>query len=203
MTSYLNNLQFTGRICDRQGNNIPSDTLPPPRPSDRGPDDWAPYTSRVEFEVADFLFRRNQMSGGDIDFIFNLWAASLAVHGDTPPFASHVDMYSTIDATPLGDVAWQSFSSQYNGPQPDDEVPSWMTAEYEVWFRDPRLLIRDILANPDFKDEFDYAPLQEYSAGGAHRYQNFMSGDWSWKQAVSLHYYHVLLYLTSFAGPNC
>jgi hypothetical protein len=77
------------------------------------------------------------MSGGDIDFISNLWAASLAAHGDTPPFTSHVDMYSTIDATPLGNMTWQSFSSQYNSPKPDDEVPSLMTAEYEVWFRDP------------------------------------------------------------------
>ena len=107
----FNNLQFTGRICDQYGNNIASDTPPPPHPSDRGPDNWAPYNNRVEFEVADFLFRRNQMSGGDIDFISNLWAASLAAHGNTLPFASYVDMYSTIDATPLGDVAWQNFSS--------------------------------------------------------------------------------------------
>ena len=171
---------ITGRICDRHGNDIPLDAPPPPRPSDQGPDDWTPYNNRVEFEVADFLFRRNQMSGGDIDFILNLWAASLAVHHDAPPFASHVDMYSTIDATPLGDVAWESFSSQYNGAKPDGEVPSWMTAEYEVWFRDPRSLIHNILSNPDFKDEFDYTPVQEYH-DGIHQFQNFMSGDWSWK----------------------
>ncbi|KAJ8587763.1 hypothetical protein M405DRAFT_904199 [Rhizopogon salebrosus TDB-379] len=111
------------------------------------------------------------MSGGDIDFIFSLWAASLAPHSDTPPFANHIDMYDAIDSTPLGDVPWQSFSSQYNGTLPEGDVPpEWMTSEYDVWFRDPRLLIHNIISNPDFKDEFDYAP-------------DFMSGDWCWKQA--------------------
>ncbi|KAG2116986.1 uncharacterized protein F5147DRAFT_742855 [Suillus discolor] len=168
------------------GNPIPPDAPPPPRPSDRGSDDWTPYNDRVKFEVADFLYHRNQMSAGDIDFVFNLWAASLAAHGDTPPFTNHTDMYDTIDSTPLGDVPWQSFSSQYNGILPDDpdDIPSWMKSEYDVWFRDPRLLVHNIISNPDFKDEFDYAPLQEYSVSdGAHQFQDCMSGDWCWKQA--------------------
>ncbi|KAG1837631.1 hypothetical protein DFJ58DRAFT_628057, partial [Suillus subalutaceus] len=112
-------------------------TLPPPHPSDRGPDDWTPYANRVDFEVADFLYHHNQMSGGDIDFIFNLWAASLAAHSKTPPFANHVDMYNVIDSTHLGDVPWQSFTSEYNGTLPEDDVPPWMTSEYDVWFQDP------------------------------------------------------------------
>jgi hypothetical protein len=125
------------------------------------------------------------MSATDIDFILNLWAASLAAHGDTPPFANHDDMYDTIDSTPLGDIPWETFTSQYNGARPEGNVPSWMTMEYDVWFRDARQLVQNILANPDFKDEFDIAPLQEYSTDGAHRFRNFMSGNWSWKQAVS------------------
>jgi hypothetical protein len=184
--NYTNCSTHKGRICDEQGNDIPLDTRPPPCPSGRGPADWTPYTDRVEFEVTDFLYRRNQMSGGDIDFIFSLWAASLAPHSDTPPFANHIDMYDAIDSTPLGDVPWQSFSSQYNGTLPEGDVPpEWMTSKYDVWFRDPRLLIHNIISNPDFKDEFDYAPVQEYS-NGAHRFQDFMSGDWCWKQAVSV-----------------
>ncbi|KAG2335364.1 hypothetical protein BDR05DRAFT_954125, partial [Suillus weaverae] len=157
---------INGRICNGQGNPIPPDAPPPPRPSDCGSDDWTPYNDRVEFEVADFLYRHNQMSAGDIDFVFNLWAASLAAHGDTPSFTNHTDMYDTINSTPLGDVPWQSFSSQYNRILPDnpDDIPSWMKFEYD--------------------DEFDYALLQEYSiSDGAHQFQDFMSGDWCWKQA--------------------
>jgi hypothetical protein len=145
------------------------------------------------------------MSGGDINFLLNLWAASLAAHGDTPPFANHADMYETIDSTPVGDIPWESFTLQYNGIQPDDSVPSWMTTEYDVWFRDPRLLVHNMIANPDFKDdEIDYAPLQEYSGEGVHRFQNFMSGDWCWKQAVSQLYTMLSSCLTSsFIGLNC
>lgn len=171
----IDNSLFSGTICDEHGNDLPPDTPPPPCPSDRGPDDWTPYGNRVEFEVADFLYRCNQMSGSDIDFIFNLWAASLASHGDTPPFANHADMYETIDATPLGDVSWESFSLQYNGVRPEGDVPSWMMAEYDVWFRDARHLVHNIISNPDFKnDEFDYAPLQEYVDLGSAPQVNFI-----------------------------
>jgi hypothetical protein len=59
-----------------------------------------------------------------------------------------------------------------------------MTAEYDAWFQDPRVLIHNIISNPDFDGEFDYAPFQEHDTAGNHRFQNFMSGNWSWKQAV-------------------
>jgi hypothetical protein len=45
------------------------------------------------------------MSAGDINYLLNLWAASLAVHDDEPLFLRASDLYNTIDATPLGDVA--------------------------------------------------------------------------------------------------
>ncbi|KAG1859497.1 hypothetical protein C8R48DRAFT_748607 [Suillus tomentosus] len=142
------------KICDEHGDDIPPNTLPPP------------------------------YGGGDIDFIFNLWAASLAAHGETSPFANHVEMYNVIDSTPLGDIAWQSFTSEYNGALPEGDVPTWMTSEYDVWFRDPQILMHNILSNPDFEGEFDYAPLQEYdTSNGAYHFQDFMSGDWCWKQA--------------------
>ena len=125
------------------------------------------------------------MSAGDINFILGLWAASLAVHNDEPPFSNTKELYNIIDSTPLGDVAWQSFSLQYNGEQPTGNVPSWMQAEYDIWYRDPRLIIQNMLMNPDFKSGFDYAPFQERSGDGMHRFQDFMSGNWAWRQAVS------------------
>jgi hypothetical protein len=158
---------------------------PPPRDSDRGPDDWTPYNNRLEFEVADFLYRRNQMSAGNINSLLALWAASLAIHNDEPPFSNVAQMYDTIDSTPLGDIPWESFSLQYNGIQPEDDIPSWMEADYDVWFRNPRTLVHNMLSNPDFKSDFDLAPLQERTVDGTHRFCNFMSGNWAWKQAVS------------------
>ena len=166
------------------GNLILPGTPPPPHSSTAGPDDWTPYANRAEFEFAEFLFTENQMSGKHIDKLLNIWAATLVTHGDDPPFTNHEELYATIDATPVGDVPWGSFSVRYDGELPEGEIPSWMKSEHEVWFRDPHSLVHNLLSNPDFDKEFDYAPLQEYDSEGNHHYQNFMSGNWAWKQAV-------------------
>jgi hypothetical protein len=124
------------------------------------------------------------MSATDIDFLLNLWGASSAMHGEAPPFKNHNDLYNTIDSTPLGDVPWESFSLHYNGARPNGEVPAWMDAEYDVWFRDARKLVHNIISNPDFDNGFDRVPYQEYDAKGTRHYHNFMSGNWAWRQAV-------------------
>ncbi|KIM76997.1 hypothetical protein PILCRDRAFT_12366 [Piloderma croceum F 1598] len=173
----------SSQICDKYGNNIPVNSPSPPRKSDLGPNDWTPYQSRVEFELADFLYHPNQMSATDINYLLNLWGASSAAHGEAPPFPNHKDLYSTIDSTPLGDVSWESFSLRFNGARPNDAVPPWMNAEYDVWFRNPRNLVHNIISNPDFNNSFDYAPYQEHDANGTCRYHNFMSGNWAWRQA--------------------
>jgi hypothetical protein len=121
------------------------DSPPPPCESDCGPNNWTPYAGRVEFELADFIYRQNQMSASDIDTLLLLWDASAAIYGESPPFKNHKDLYNTIDATPLGDIAWKSFSLQFNGILPEGEVPSWMGASYDVWFRDPHELVFTIL----------------------------------------------------------
>lgn len=126
------------------------------------------------------------MSAANIDHLFNLWGASAASHGGAPPFQNHTDLYNTIDSTPLGDVEWESFTLKYDGVRPAGHVPSWMDTGYDVWFRDPRQLIHNIISNPDFNNEFDNAPYQEHDNNGSRRYQDFMSGNWAWKQAVSL-----------------
>jgi hypothetical protein len=144
--------------------------------------------------MAEFLFTRNQMSAGHIDTLLSLWATSLLKHGDEPPFSNHAELYNTIDSTPLGDVPWEVFNLKYDGALPENEVPSWMTSKYDVWFRDPRSVLRNVLSNPDFDGEFDYAPYQEYDVSGNHRFQDFMSGNWAWKQAVRVLFYHILLF---------
>jgi hypothetical protein len=127
------------------------------------------------------------MSAPNINTLLDLWAASLLKHGDMPPFADHKDLYKTIDNIPIGGVNWQSFKIQYSGEKPDipADVPSWMSQQFDVWYCDPREVARNILANPDYVNDFDYRPFREYSVSkDEHHYQDFMSGDWAWKQAV-------------------
>ena len=169
---------------------LPQGAPPPPCETDRGDNDWKPYRDCIQFEVTDFLYCHNQMSASDINFIMGLWAASLGPHNDSPPFENAKDMHNTIDSMPLGNIPWQSFTLNYNGPPPenlgpDGKAPPWMTADYNIWFWDPSLLVQELITNPEFKGQFDFVPYQEYSADDQHRFENFMSGDWAWKQAVS------------------
>lgn len=133
-----------------------------------------------------------QMSGGDIDKLMHLWGGTLAKHNDTPPFADHRDLYSTIDNTPVGDVPWKSFSMKYNANNHDTrnvESAPWMEKTYTTWFHNPHTIIRNMLANPDFKDEMDYVPYREFNGEGDNakrQWRNMMSGNWAWDQAVSL-----------------
>ena len=178
-----------GMPCDSLGNYLPPDTLPPPHilPGEDGAgahNAWDPFHNRAQFEIADFLYRRNQMPGTQINILLDLWAAS-GDNGTEPPFANHDDLYDTIDSIQLGDLPWICFTVKYNGPLPDGEVPTWMSTEYEVWCRDPRLLMRGQLANLDFDGEIDYSPLQTFGPTGKREWSNVMTGNWVWKQAVS------------------
>ena len=116
----------------------------------------------------------------------DLWGATLLPHDGSPPFANHSDLYQTIDSTTLGGAPWQNFAITYQGELPEVSVPDWMSSSYEVWFRDPHVLIKDIVANPDYKGHVDYMPTQEFGTTGDRQYQNFMSGDWAWEQAVRI-----------------
>jgi hypothetical protein len=74
-----------GQICDEDGHNLLLDTPPPPHDSDKGSDDWTPYDNCLQFEVADFLFRRNQMSMQGISTSYltsgqHLWPSMMVNH---------------------------------------------------------------------------------------------------------------------------
>ncbi|KAG1887310.1 hypothetical protein F4604DRAFT_1571293, partial [Suillus subluteus] len=162
---------------------VPPTPLPP-----KSHNDWSPYHNNIEFATAEFAFKQHHMSNAAADTLFDLMAALLAKHNDSPPFADHKDLHQVIDTTQLGDVPWQGFSVQYTGERPEN-APSWMDDEYDVWYRDPHLMAHNMLANPTYKKEIDYTPFREYDvADDTRRWKDFMSGDWAWEQAASHSY---------------
>jgi hypothetical protein len=172
-----------GQPCTADGEFLPHGTPSTPMPL-KAPDDWSPYCNRVKFEMAEFAFKKCHISAKNLDFLCDLMATTLTKHHDVPPFTDHKDLHNVIDATQLGDVPWQSFSVQYTGERPE-VVPPWMDDEFEVWYRDPRAMAHNILANPTFKDEIDYTPFREYDAvEDTCHWKDFISGDWAWQQAV-------------------
>lgn len=174
---------ITARPCDEHGNYLNEGTPPPLRPAP-SQDDWGTYGSRTGFEAAELLFEREQMSGGNINALLKLWAASLTKHGDQGPFANTKALYDAIDNSSLDNVAWKTFSMNYKGELPEKDIPPWMLAEYDVHFRDPRTVAENMTACMDFEGEQDLAPLHVFDSAGNRQVTNFMEGDWAWRQAV-------------------
>ena len=179
--SYI--LTSTGRRCNKDGMFIPIDEPPGPQPP-KAENNWSPFTSRASFELADFLFTDAQLSQKKIDHIFELWAATLVPHGDSAPFTDHMDLHQQINAIDLGSVRWEHTCLKYEAPLPETtRHPEWMTTEYDVWYRNPRQVIKNILARPDLDGHIDYAAYKEFN-DEKRQYGNMMSGDWAWRQSV-------------------
>jgi hypothetical protein len=180
----LTHFCLLGRPCDAFGEFLPDGA--PPVPREQIPaDDWTPFDNHLQFELADFLYTRNQMPAKQIDTLLDIWGESLRNAGGQPLFTSHRDLYGTIDAIPFGDVKWQSFAVKYTNIPEDGERAPWMEDTYDVWFRCPLQTIHNILANPELKGKMDFRLYREYNAqSGDRRFQHFMSGDWAWDQSV-------------------
>lgn len=121
----------------------------------------------------------------------DLWAADVICYGGRPPFADHVDLYRTIDATEHGDVPWHCFKVRYTGPRPADTVPLWMDETYEVWYRDPRKVAIKMMADPTLTGHFDTTAYRQWTVGGERRFGDFMSANWAWNQSVSARIYNL------------
>jgi len=153
--------------------------------------DWTLFTSCVGFKLAKLIFRGAKLSRSHVDRLMDLWAALMIEVGGVALFVSSEDLLDQIDQIKLGHVPWYSFTAAYSGdesPRPDS--PLWMREEYEVWFRDPREIVHNIIGNPKFLNSINYIPYRDFT-NGKWRWSEFMSGDWAWEQAVRVFPYSV------------
>ncbi|KIK19926.1 hypothetical protein PISMIDRAFT_106656, partial [Pisolithus microcarpus 441] len=168
------------------GNFLPNGTQPEPC-QPKPPDDWSPYSSHLEFELADFIYTCSQISAANLNTLLELWATSLVKVGGKLMFGSYKEMYWMIDNTHIGNVKWQLFTVKYTGDVVANPAP-WMHDKYDVWFQDPHEVVWNMLANPKFANNMDLQPFHEYNTtDSTWQWQDFMSGDWAWCQTVSVH----------------
>jgi hypothetical protein len=186
---HINLIRCKGTPCDENGNPLEPGTPPPPR-SNAANDDWSPYADEVQFRLADFAFRSAELSGPNCNELLDIWALDKMKNDELAPFASYEHMYAVIDSTKHGDVPWQSFKISWAGEITPDS-PMWQREEYEICYRDPDAIIRDMLDNPDFNGQFDYAPYVELDKSGKRRWNNFMSGNFSWRHCVGFFPLHL------------
>ena len=168
--------------CNKHGEFFTSN-VPPALSTTQPATDWFPFNSHVGFELADFIFTEAELSKRKVNRLLELWAATLVPHGVPPPITDNTDLLRQIDSIPLGGVPWESFHLNYDGPPEPIRPPEWKITKYEVWFRNPREVIKGILGNSEFNGHIDYSAYREFEGSQRH-YCNMMSGDWAWKQSV-------------------
>ncbi len=177
--------------CDSDGAFLPPGSTPcPPPPQEDS--DWSPFESEVQFKVADLLYRQVEMSAANVDALMELWTLSLAGSEGTgmAPFTSHSHLHAKIDESHLGDVPWQCLAttpSQAEGVGNSAQVPLWMRTSYQIWYRNPNVVVANMLANVDFAGQFDWRPYVETNAAGARRWNNVLSANLAWRHCVSVH----------------
>ena len=177
-------LTLPAHPCDKNGAFLTPE-MPPVPPPPRSDDDWTPFRSRTGFKLVEFLYKE-ELSKPKIDHLLSLWSTTLAPHGAEPPVSNYCDLHAQIDSIDLGFTSWKSWTAWYQGRRPTNSAAfSWMDEEYQLWYRDPRKVIHDILRNPDFSAATDYTPYRDFQDGKRH-YCDFMSGNWSWNQCVCI-----------------
>ena len=138
------------------------------------------------------MFTDAELSRRKVDNLLELWAATLVPHGDLPPITNHWDLHHQIDAIKVGDVRWENVHLKYNGPLPETtRLPEWKTANHDVWYWNPREVVKNLLACPDLEGHIDYAAYQEFNSE-QRQYSNMMSGNWAWEQSIRPHSIYLL-----------
>ncbi|KAE9404082.1 hypothetical protein BT96DRAFT_989584 [Gymnopus androsaceus JB14] len=165
---------LTGDICDEQGNYLPPNTPPPPR-STESP--WSPFEDEAQFCLADLLFRKVEMSQGNIDELMDIW--SLYERQLTQATGCN-------NCSSDGGTSWKCFQSVINDSLPVN-APEWQKISYQVWYRDLDVVIANILANPEFRNNFDVASYVHLDSAGKRHWADFMSGNFAWRHATQIY----------------
>lgn len=62
--------------------------------------------------------------------------------------------------------------------------PSWQLGEWEVFYRDTDLVLKQMLENPDFDGQIDYAAYVGLDKTGKRTWCDFMSGNFAYRRSV-------------------
>ncbi|KAJ2913015.1 hypothetical protein MD484_g7397, partial [Candolleomyces efflorescens] len=154
---------------------------------DDAEDPWYPFEDEGGFRLADFLYREEEMSAKKIDYLLEIWALNKAKNDDLAPFNSYAEMYNAIDSIELGDSPWQSFSLNFADDRDNPADTPWKTASYEVWYRDPARVVSNILDNPDYDGQIDYAAYVEVNEKDQRCWSDFMSGNLAWRRSTQIY----------------
>ena len=62
----------------------------------------------------------------------------------------------------------------------DNNALPWTQTTYEIWYRNPEIVISNMLANLDFDGQFDVHPYIDLEEHQKRRWSDVMSGNVAW-----------------------
>ena len=114
-----------------------------------------------------------------------LWLTKNQMKNNPPSFCNNHALLKKIDSLPTG-PKWEHvvFSVDGKGVDGDGKM---VTETVDLWRRDPVECVKELFANPAFKDKCQYKPRKAFTdESKAERvYSEMWTGDWWWKTQVS------------------
>ncbi|KAJ3999966.1 hypothetical protein F5050DRAFT_1563996 [Lentinula boryana] len=177
---------LTGDKCDSNGNPVHPDAAPIPLPETVNP--WSPFADEVAFRLASLLFKKVEMSQPNIDELMDLWYLDIKTRfkGESAPFTNHQELLEMIDSVQDGSAPWQCLETEIDKNITPD-APEWQKTSYQVWYRNPDIVISNILSNPQFSSTFDYASYIHIGKDGKRRWSDMMSGNFAYGQSTKIY----------------
>ncbi|KAG2073150.1 hypothetical protein BDR04DRAFT_1011225, partial [Suillus decipiens] len=141
-----------------------------------GENEWAPFFTRKEWELAEWLIKSLRQTRTD-EFL-KLLIVSLTKNRTQPSFHNNPLFLQKVDELPHG-AAWSCKKVRVQGNQ-TDETGQPMHEDVKLWMCNPVECIKDLIRNPLFKDHMVYAPARAYTdPTGLHRVIDDMwTTDW-------------------------
>ncbi|OBZ77534.1 hypothetical protein A0H81_01917, partial [Grifola frondosa] len=126
---------------------------------------WAPFVSKEEWEFAEWIIASG-ISQDETDKLLKsgMRQFQLCVASNAAKFASYRDnktLLKTIDLLPGPATSWKLIEITVKGDM-QDAKGNTMTETLDVWARNPVEVVAELLGNPEFKDELEYAPAEVY-----------------------------------------
>ncbi|KAL4244508.1 hypothetical protein ABKN59_010138 [Abortiporus biennis] len=137
---FLSKKHSLAHPCKKDGSFLPENTPPPLLDLSQ---DWMSFGSRSAFEFTSLVYKKVEMSAGDVSqLLCILKAYNLKVysHDEEAIFESFDKVLTSINEITVGDVNYTSFFLCYN-----------------VYTRNTIQVVTNILSNEEFNGAFDYA----------------------------------------------
>ncbi|KIJ08909.1 hypothetical protein PAXINDRAFT_17990 [Paxillus involutus ATCC 200175] len=142
---------------------------------DEGLDPWGPFADGEEWELVKWLIRHVGQSGIE-EFTKLPTTRKLQ-----PSFTSNYTLMKAIDKLPQSSE-WKLKGVTIEGDLLGTDGQR-QTEDVELWMRDPIDCIRELMANPTFRDAMCFEPQRVFDdkQGTMRRYDKMWTADWWWE----------------------